>query len=225
MNPTAAVMKIHLRYVLTLLYLPWIITLSSLLINLFVAYIVKEGFYTGGIMTIFVFMFVSGIVIPAQTFPFALDLSLRRKDYFKGTLSIFLLTSILTAVLLTLFSFLENITGGFGAGIHFFSLLDAFSQNPFWQFWIFFILLLFNFMFGLLIASLFQRFGKNGMYVFFSVLVLLLTVLSLLFTYFQWWVPFFSYLAGNLNTTAVGIFIISLLLPVFSYGLLRRASI
>ncbi|KZZ86169.1 hypothetical protein [Bacillus sp. SJS] len=228
MNPTAAVMKIHLRYKLTLLYLPWIISLSSLAINFLVAYLIQteEGFYTGGVMTIFVFMFVSGIVIPSQTFPFSLDLSLRRKDYFKGTISIFFLTSMVTAVLLSLFSIIESrVTAGWGFNIHFFSLLDVFSQNPFWQLWIFFVLLVYNFMFGFLIAGLYQRFGKNGLYLFFSILVLLLTGLSLVFTYFQWWAPSFGYIADHPTAVSLWILLISLIFPVFAYLLLRRSSI
>ncbi|MGD6815646.1 hypothetical protein [Metabacillus sp. 84] len=228
MNSMTAVMKMHVKYKFTLLYLPWIITLSSLAINYLIAFIIQteEGFYTGGIMTIFVFMFVSGIVLTSQIFPFSLDLSLRRKDYFKGTMAVFIITSIATALLLSVFSILESrVTGGWGFQIHYFSLLNVFNQNPLWQFWIFFVLLIYNFMFGFLIASLYQRFGKNGLYIFFSVLGLLVTGLSFVFTYFQWWAPFFQFFADHPDNAALSILFISLACPFFSYLLLRKASI
>ncbi|MFY4777126.1 hypothetical protein [Metabacillus sp. RGM 3146] len=228
MNPISAVMKIHSRYRLTLFYLPWLTSIGSLAINIIIASFVRthEGFYTGGMMTIFVFMFVAGIVIPSQTFPFSIDMSLRRRDFFAGTLAVMFLVSIVSAPLLSLFSFLEShVTSGWGFNIHFFSLLNVFSDNTFWQIWIFLTLFAWNFMLGFVISSLYQRFGKNGMYIFFPLLGLLFTGLSFIFTYFQWWSPVFGFVAHQPNLLALAMILISAIFAFFSYLLLRRATI
>ncbi|WP_026678907.1 hypothetical protein [Fictibacillus gelatini] len=225
MNP---VLKMHMKYKLIWMILPWTTLLFSFAVNLLIAVLVndKGGLYTGGVASIFIFMFVAGITIPIQTFPFSLGLSVRRKDYFLGMMAVSLIVSAISAAILSIFSFIESdLTGGWGYKIHFFSLLNAFNTNIIWQFGIFFILLTHMCLSGFIIYSIYQRFGRSGMLWLFVLLVLLLTVLSLLFTYFQWWIPIFQWIAHHPNLLVLWILLASCIYAALSYLLLRKAAV
>ncbi len=228
MNPLSAVMKMHMKHKLTWIGMPWTILLSSFLINLLIAFLIdeKDGFYTGGLASIFIYMFIAGFATLGQTFSFSLGLSVRRKDYFYGTLAVIVITSVISAILLSLFSYMESgVTGGWGYNIHFFSLLNVYESNIIWQFGIFFVLLAHTFLLGFVISSLYKRFGWAGMYIFFITLALLLTVLSFACTHFHWWLPIFQWVAHNPNPFVLGILILSLAYAVLSYLLLRKATV
>jgi hypothetical protein len=222
-------MKMHMRYnKLGLFIVPWAILLSSFLINIFIASMinVKNGFYTGGLVSIFVYMFVVSIVILNQTFPFALGLSIRRKDYILGTLLASMLVCAVSAFILAIFSYMENsLTDGWGYKIHFFSLLKVYDSNIIWQFWILFIVLTHTFLFGFVIASLYRRLGRNGMFAFFTILALLVSVLSYACTYFKWWSNIFSWVSHNPNLLSLWILLVSVVYAIVSYLLLRRATV
>lgn len=228
MNSVKAVMNTHLKYHFTLFTMPWMVVIFSLLINVSIAAMVNktEAFNTGGILSIIIFMLVAGIVNTAQTFPFSIDLSIRRKDYFTGTIMAFLIACILTSSLMTLFSFLESqVTGGWGYNVHFFSLLDYINPNKFWQLWCYFSILVSGMMFGFAISSLFQRAGKTGLYAFFTIIGLLLTVFALLFTQLNLWAPVFLYLGGHLEIVIWSMLVLAILFAASSYFLLRRAAV
>ncbi|MGE8203685.1 hypothetical protein ACQKP0_03910 [Heyndrickxia sp. NPDC080065] len=227
MNRLSPVMKMHMKSKFSWLLLPWAILLFSFGINLLIVVLVDDnkGFYTGGLASIFIYMFIIGIGIIAHTFPFALGLSVRRKDYFLGTITVFMVVSAVSAVVISVFSLLENLTSGWGHDLHFFSLLNAFNDNVFWQLWIFFILLSHMFLCGFIISSLYRRFGRNGMYLFFTILVLLFTVLSFACTYFQWWIPIFKWVSHNPNLLSLGIILVSVVYTLLSYLFLRRATV
>ena len=77
---------------------------------------------------------------------------------------------------------------------------------------------------GFVIGSIYRRFGRAGMLIFFLIVFLLMSIFSLVWTYLRWWGAFFHWFS---QFTA---FELALwLLPVMafyllvSYLLLRRA--
>ncbi|MDN4525980.1 hypothetical protein [Fictibacillus fluitans] len=228
MNPISPVIKIHLKHKLTWIGMPWIILLSSFFINLIIAFLIgdKAGFYTGGLVSIFIYMFVAGMVTLNQTFSFSLGLSVRRKDYFFGTLTVIVMASILSAIVLSLLSYLESsVTSGWGYNLHFFSLLHSFDANSFWQFWIFFVVLINTSLSGFVISGIFIRFGWPGMYIFFLIAAILLSVITFACTYFHWWSTLFHWVADHPNMLAFDLLILSLIYAVLSYLFLRKATV
>lgn len=227
MNPLSAVIKMHMKHKLTLLYMPWIILLSSFFINLIVAFFIddKAGFYTGGLASIFIYMFVAGLFTINQTFSFSLGLSVRRKDFFNGTLIVIVLASVLSSLFLSLFSYLEShVTGGWGYNLHFFSLLNFFEPNSFLQFVIFFILLSHTFLYGFVISSVIKRFGWPGMYIFFLITAILLSTFTVASTLFHWWLTLFNWIGDHPNQLALGILLLNLVYAALSHLFLRRAT-
>ncbi|MFK4996826.1 hypothetical protein ACI2OX_02705 [Bacillus sp. N9] len=64
----------------------------------------QKDFYTGGVTSIFIYIFVLGILVVIQTFPFALGMSIRRKDYFVATTMMGVASSIGIGLIMYVFS-------------------------------------------------------------------------------------------------------------------------
>ncbi|MEK4141492.1 hypothetical protein [Paenibacillus sp. FSL L8-0333] len=227
MNPTAGMLKMHFRDKWLWLYTPWVILLSSFLVNVIVASFIQEPIYTGGLVSIFIYMLITGILILVQTFPFALGLSQRRTDYFIGTSLMAIITSAVYSILLYLLSIIESkLTGGWGLGLHYFHLPYLNDGNALEQLWMYFALFLHMFFLGLMISSIFRRFGRSGLFIFSGVTFILCSLGVLLMTYNQWWVDLFNWFAGY---TAFELALWSMPLTVvyalLSFLMLRRATV
>ncbi|PYI54529.1 hypothetical protein [Paenibacillus flagellatus] len=228
MNRTASVFRMNARDKLSWFYIPWLILGISFAINLVIGYLLSEenGMYTGGIASIYVYMFVMGLIVLAQTFPFALGLGVRRTDYFWGTTATGGAVSALFAVILIALGAMErHLTGGWGVNLHFFHLPYLNDGPIVAQLWVSFALLMHVFFSGFVIASLYRRFGKTGLYVLFAVLLLGGSVGSYLLTYYGKWIAVFGSLFDrSASELAVWLFAIAAAYALASYRLLRRAT-
>ncbi|WP_127532302.1 hypothetical protein [Paenibacillus kobensis] len=192
MNRISAVIRMQLRKKLLVFAMPWLILGSSFVVNLLIAMTSPmpdgEGFYTGGIASIFVYLLIQGIITPIQTFPFTLGLGIHRSDYYWGT-------ALATTYILFLFSlglFLLSIIEGtwtdhWGVDLHFFDL-------PYWsdgsllnRWWNPFALLLNQFWLGFMISSFFKRFGKTGMLIATIASIVIGTLGLYIVSYQNWW--------------------------------------
>jgi hypothetical protein len=88
MNRIANVLRLHIRGWHYWLLVPLSIVLSSFVINLIISVILggKTAIYTGGLSSIYIYMLVLGSLTVKETFAFALGFSVRRRDYYLGTL-------------------------------------------------------------------------------------------------------------------------------------------
>lgn len=227
MNQIIGVMKIHLRDKWSWLYLPWLILCSSFVVNIVVSLFIEEPMYTGGIMSIYIFMLVSGLMILPQTFPFALGFNVRRTDFFMGTVFVGLLVNAASAIMLFLLSIVENkLTGGWGTELNFFHLPYLNDGPAIGQIWIYMVLLTHMYFCGLAISTIHRRFGKIGMYIFSISSILIFSVLVLMSTYFHWWGDIIGFLSGySAVELASGLFLLVIIYLLFSYLMLRKATV
>lgn len=228
MNRIAGVMKTQLRDRFGWIFLPWIIMLSSFVVNLIIGYMIQDdSYYTGGLASIYVYTLVLGIMSVIQTFPFVLGFGVRRKDYFWGTAASISAVSAVSAFALWLLSFVENkLTGGWGVNMHFFHLPYISDGMPISQIWVSFSLMIHVFFLGFIISCIYRRLGRVGLYTFFILLLMIITVASYLFTYYNIWGTIGNWLAGfNSVEVASGLFGISLLYALIAYLLLRRSTV
>lgn len=230
MNRTIGVLKMHCRDKWSWLYIPWIVCLSSFLVNLIIGYTMssQEEIYTGGVSSIFIYLFVIGIVMPPQTFAFALGMGVRRKDYFLGTTVMAMLFSVGSSVLLLLLSQIEQGTNQWGVGLHFFNLPFINEGSLFIQWLTFTLLFLCLFFGGLLIASVYRKFGKNGMFVFFGAILLVFLVAPLLITYFEGWDDIGRWILASfhsMNDFAPWLLLKAAIMALASYLLLLRSTV
>jgi hypothetical protein len=210
--------------------------------------------YTGALATIYFVMLLVGIGAVIRMFPFAVGFGTRRKDYLLGTLAWGITVCAAWAILLGLLSLIEaNVIKNWGVNLHYFHLpffsdgsplrqfcwsyyhdLSCKQTDPNYfrngsslqQFWVSFVLLLFMYLLGLLLASIFQRFGRTGEYIFFGVVFLFLSVFLLLSSYWNWWGAILGWLAQQ-SAATLGLWLVPLIAicALASYALLHKATV
>ena len=94
------------------------------------------------------------------------------------------------------------------------------------QLWVSFVLLLFMYLLGLLLGSIYQRFGRTGEFMFFGIVFLLLSVFVLLSSYWQWWGTISGWLVQQ-TAAALGVWLVPVMaiFALASYALLRKATV
>ncbi|NEW08044.1 hypothetical protein GK047_18755 [Paenibacillus sp. SYP-B3998] len=227
MNPIQSVMKMHLRDKAMWFYTPWIIIAASFVINLVLAFSLNEegAFHSGSVVAIFIYTFVAGTVTLKETFPFALGLSVRRKDYFLGTFATAMMVNLISAVMLAVLSIAEQATNGWGTQLYYFQVEFLKDVPLIGMLGIYFILLVNMYFLGLAISSIHRRFGRNGMFAFFTAVFLLGVVGTFLNAYFHLWGDMFGWLVHHYRElfwwmvpAIVGYLLIA-------YALLRKATV
>jgi len=210
--------------------------------------------YTGALASFYIVMLVTGIIVVLRTFPFAVGFGALRRDYVLGTLAMGVAASAAWAILLGLLAFIEtSVIKNWGIGLHFFHLPFFSDGSPLrqfcWsyyhdmacahadpnylkggltlgQFWVSFVLLLFLFLLGLLLGSIYQRFGYLGEYIFVGAIVLVFSVFALMSSYGSWWGAIGGWLAQQ-TAAGLGVWLLPLiaLFALASYALLRKATV
>lgn len=210
------------------------------------------GTVTPGLATFLIVIMVGGIGTIGGTYPFAVGFGTRRGDYLLGTLAMAGAVSAAWAILLVLLSFVEaHVIPNWGVGMHFFHLPVFSDGSPLRQvcwttdaacartdpayvhgglslaeFWVYFVLLLFMCLVGLLLGSIYLRFGRTGIYVALGIAVLLLSVFLLMASYWHWWGAISGWLGQQ---TAAGLawwLVPPMAFCAFgSYALLRTATV
>ncbi len=210
--------------------------------------------YTGALACIYIVMLVDAISSINGTFPFAVGFGTRRRDYLLGTLAWGIAVSATWAILLGILSLIEAVViKNWGVGLHFFHLPFFSDGSPLRQFcwsyyhdlscahsdpdyfsggtsmlqlWVSFVLLLFMYLLGLLLGSIYQRFGGIGEYVFLGIVFLLLSVFLTISTYWHWWGTIFGWLAQQ-TAAELGLWLVPLIVcfALASYMLLRKAAV
>jgi hypothetical protein len=226
-----------------------------LFLDLFIAVLlgrhVTGGFYVGAVSALYFVMLAQGVITLSGTFPFAVGFGARRRDYFLGTLAMGGAVSATWAVLLGLLSLVEaNVIKDWGVDLHFFHL-PFFSDGaparqfcwttyctaqsnpnyfhngaPMQQFWVYFALLLFMYLLGMLIGSIYQRFGRTGIYILLVAAVLLLSVFFLVSAYVRWWGAISDWLAPQ-TATILALWLVPPMacFALISFALLRKATV
>ncbi|MCE3553279.1 hypothetical protein LWC33_17670 [Pseudonocardia sp. RS11V-5] len=172
--------------------MPWLILAIAFAVNLVIFALVPdppagEPKVTGGLLSIYLFVVVAHLVTMTQVFPFALGLSVTRRDFFTGTALFIVAQSAVQGLLLTLLLALEQATGGWGMGLHFFGVPSLVQQNWVLQWLVYTVpFLLFSFA-SILAGTILKRFGQLGMWIASVGLLLLGGIAAVLITWQQAW--------------------------------------
>jgi hypothetical protein len=143
--------------------------------------------HSGSISSIYAYFLVTGIITIKETFPFAVGLSIRRKDYMLGSIVTAALVSTESALLLVLLRAIEIATNGWGGFMDYFSIQFLNGYTWMSHIGIFGIVLLHNYFLGFVIACIHRRFGRSGMFSFFSIMLALGIVGTYLCSHFGLW--------------------------------------
>ncbi|MGG1517663.1 hypothetical protein ABE504_19770 [Paenibacillus oryzisoli] len=226
MNRIQSVVKMHMRNPLTWFVVPWAIIVVSFAVNFIIAASLNDGeeIHTGSIASIFVYSFVAGTLTLKDTFSFALGFSVRRKDYWLGTAMTAIYAYVAAGLLLTLLTFIEEGTNGWGVRLHFFKVEFLGDLSFLSMLGINVILMIHSYFLGLAISSLHRRAGAIGMYGFFTALLLIGSIGSYIMTHYQLWRDFGLWVAHHYMSFFWWMIPLALIYSAISYGLLRRAA-
>ncbi|PJJ61632.1 ABC transporter permease [Compostimonas suwonensis] len=228
------VVRLHLVNRWNYIGLPWIILGCAFTISLFVWIIIvgaaganaTEGTqYSGAVSSIFIYMLVVAVQSINLTFPFALGYSVTRRDFYLGTSLLFVLISAMNAAVLTVLSYLEDITGGWWVGGHMFTVVWV-SDGPLLQrLFVFFALQLFFFFIGASIATVYMRWRITGMVVLWVALALVFVGLFALLVFTDSWsiVGDWFVAVGAVGAIAWSL-VITVLAGLLGYFVLRGAT-
>jgi hypothetical protein len=228
MNRITNVLMLHLKGWRYWFLVPWSIVLFSFVINLMIAALFGGGtaIYTGGLSSIYIYMLVLGSLTVKETFPFALGFSVRRRDYYLGTLVMAAAISAVSAFLIWLLSLVEAyLLPGWGMNLHFFHLPYLTDGPLAGQFWIFFVVMLWMYWLGFAPASVFQRFRSIGLYGLTAAVLLPATFLGFAATRWNWWGAIFGWFAQqSAFDLASWTLLIAAICVLGSYACLRKAA-
>ncbi len=182
------------------------------------------GYNGGGSWALF-YMMVVAIQAMNQTFKFALGISLTRREYYLGTAAYFVVLSVLYSAGWTLGAVIERATDGWGFNGAFFIPIFVQGTSLWHVAFGWFALYLFFMFLGAAVATVYVRWGSNGMITFFGLLAVLLLAAIWAIVEFSWanaighWfttTPIMEIFAWTLAPTAV--------FAVVGFLLLRRAT-
>ena len=210
--------------------MPWAILALTFVINLVIFALVPEPSdgvkITGAIMSIYIFTLVAHLVTMTQIFPFALGLSVTRRDFFVGNAGYIVVQSLVQGVVLTLLLALERATDGWGQQLNFFGVPFMVTGNWFTQWLVYTVpFLLFSFV-SVLAGTIFKRFGQTGMWVVSLALLLAGGIAGVLITWGNAWGAIGRFFADSSSLALFAGYpaILAVLAAALAYLVLRRAT-
>ncbi|HZC62273.1 MAG TPA: hypothetical protein VE464_11610 [Streptosporangiaceae bacterium] len=183
MNTLVNVGRYHLVDRITWLALPWGIMAFSFLINIGVALAVPtvpQGIYTGGLVSLYIFMLICGSLSMTRSLPFGLMMGISRRTYYAGTALLVLTLGVVYGLGLTLLQLIERATNGWGLNLHYFRI-PWILNGPWYETWLTsFVLLVAFVLYGMWYGLVFRRWSVPGLVAFIAaqILVALLAVVA-----------------------------------------------
>ena len=170
MKTLVNVARYHLVDRTSYVWLPWAILAVSFLVNLCITSVLPspQGDYTGGLVTIYIFLLICGALSMTRALPFGLMLGLSRRSYYLGTALLIVALGVVYGLALTVLQAVERATGGWGAGLHFFRV-PWIMDGPWYQTWLSsFVLLVLFFLYGMWYGLVFRRWNVTGLVAFIA---------------------------------------------------------
>ena len=237
-NRLSAVVRLHLTNKWTVIYLPWLIMLAILVLNLAIWAIVlgaadpadhdkvRQGLgYSGAASYMFVYMMVVAVQAISVTFRFAQGYSVTRRDYYLGTALTFIGFSVMYAVGLSILAGIEELTDGWGLGGALFT--SSLFGDGGWgaRAFVFLVLSLFFFFVGAVVAAIWVRWRAIGLTTFFVALAFALVGIAALIVLTDSWIAVGEWFVA---TGALGVYAWTLvpttIAAIGGYLVLRRAT-
>lgn len=218
--------QIYFRDRWTWVTIPSMIIGANFIVSFLVSVMLQAPLYTGSYASVFIYAFVLGILIIPQTFPLAIGLSTTRKDYFIGTMLHSLINGTIISLLLILFEVLERVSGHWWTDLHFFYLPYLHDGSIIEHFLLGLFLYLFSFHSGLIIASIYRRFGGKSVLASIFAAIVGLGVVTYCFHAYDWLEHIFTWIAGQTAfQLSCWTLPITMLYTFASYLMLRKSEV
>lgn len=191
MNRLVKVAKLHTVQAPMLVLWPTVITVASFVIAFTIFVLVgdkpAEPNISGGVFTMYAFELGFYLQAMTQTLPFALGLSVTRREFFVATAGVALAAAVAIGSVLFALSLVERATGYWGVNMRMFDIAGMFTPNPLLQWLCIVTSLLLLAALGVLLGAIQQRWRATGLYILAIAAVLALGGASIVVTWQQWW--------------------------------------
>ncbi|MBE9375317.1 hypothetical protein IQ251_12765 [Saccharopolyspora sp. HNM0983] len=228
MNRVLNIARVQLLTPVSSIALPWLILALSMAINLAIFALLRdeESATTGGLSTLYIFVFVAALMIVREHFPFSLGLSVTRRMFFAATAGRAVAEALVYGAVLLVLALIERATGGWGVQMTFFDLPYLQELGPVLRLLSYAGPLLLMSFLGIFIGTLTKRWGNTGMFTVTAAALIVLGGGSVLMTLQQWWGPFGTWiLAQPVATLTIGYpVLLAALLAGGGYLVLRRTT-
>jgi hypothetical protein len=229
MKTLVNVARYHLVDRITYVAVPWGILASSFLINLAIAAMAPQqpsGMYTGGLVSIYVFLLICGVLSMTRELPFGLMLGVSRRGYYLGTGMLVLALGIIYGLALTVLQALERASGGWGFSLHFFRV-PWIMDGPWYQTWVTsFVLLVLFFLYGMWYGLVYRRWSMAGLVTFVVAQMLVALAVVAVVTLTHNWTAFGRLLTTVQAPALTGVLAaLTIAMGLGGFSTIRRATI
>ena len=212
----------------TYLWLPWAILGVSFLINVAISAQLPagQGDYTGGLLTIYAYLFVCGALTMTRSLPFGLMLGVSRRSYYLGTALLIATLGVVYCLALTVLQALERVTNGWGVGLHFFRVAWI-MDGPWYQTWLMsFVLLVLFFLYGMWYGLVWRRWNLIGLVSFIAAQLVVVLVVVIAVSKTSSWSAFGHFFATITAPTLTGVLAaLTVALGLGGLATIRRVTI
>ena len=237
MNRIWNVVRLHLANRWGYLGTPWVIVAVTFVISYLVwlviwntvdqagrSTIIEGTQLSGAIAAIFVYLLVVAAQSMTVTFPFAQGYSVTRREFYLGTSLLFVLVSALNAVIFTALGLLEWLTNGWGIQGSFFTIA-WFGGDWLQRGYMFFALQLFFMFLGASVATIYLRWRRAGMVVFWiGFAAVLVSSIALVTSASAWPALGAWFAASGIVGVASWTILLALVAAAFGFAVMRRAA-
>jgi hypothetical protein len=228
MKTLVNVARYHLVDRLTYVALPWGIMAFSFLVNLVIATALPspQGDYTGGLVTIYIFLLICGAISMTRALPFGLMLGISRRTYYLGTALLIAALGVVYGLGLTVLQAVERVTGGWGTGLHFFRV-PWIMDGPWYQTWASsFVLLVLFFLYGMWYGLVYRRWSVVGLVTFVVAQMLVALAIVAVVTLTHHWTAFGHFFTTVQAPALTGVLAaLTVALGLGGLSTIRRATI
>lgn len=182
---------------------------------------------TGGVFAVYGFALAFYLTAIVQVFPYALSLSITRREFLGATALVGVTQSIVIGTIVYLLSLVEAATGGFGKKIRMFGIARFATDNPVLQWAALVTGLLVLGGIGAFIGVVYRRYRINGLYTLGLGALVFFGGGSILVTWQHWWTNiggFFTDTPRILLLVVIPLIITAVLSAASWFGLLKATA-
>ena len=223
------VARYHLLDRITYVALPWGTLAFSFLVNLVIASQVApdvNSYYTGGLLSIYVFLLICGALSMTRSLPFALMLGLSRRSYYLGTALLVVCLGIVYGLALAVLQVIERATEGWGVDMHFFRI-PGILDGPWYLTWLTsFVLLVLFFLYGMWYGLVYRRWSLPGLVAFIAAQILVVLAVVVAISMTDSWHAFGDFFSTATASALTGVLAaITVAMGVGGFTTLRKVTI
>ncbi|AYJ49439.1 ABC transporter permease [Rhodococcus sp. P1Y] len=182
--------------------------------------------FTGAVFSMYGFAVGFYLQAVTQTFPFAMGISVSRREFFTATALVGIVQSAFLATLVYVMSVVEVATSGFGIKLRMFGVVRYATDTPALQWLGIFTTLLLVAAIGLFIGVAYQRYRVTGFLTISVVAIVLFGGGAILVTWQQWWPAVGRFFVDTPSVVLLGVIPLALaaLFATAGWVGLRRAT-